>query len=88
MYSIASTEDTVFSPNSDVFQVVEFGINTSVLIHSKAIYNVLIFLGDVGGLNDALKIIVATLYSIFGSSGRTSYIISKIFYARPLTAFS
>ena len=39
------------------------------MVYSREIYNVLDFLGDIGGLFDALKIIGATIVGIFGTGG-------------------
>ena len=37
--------------------------------YSREIYNILDFLGDIGGLFDALKIIGGSIIGVFGSSG-------------------
>ena len=53
------------------------------MLYSREIYNVLDFLGDVGGLFDALKIIGYALASAFGPGGLKLALIGKIFYQAP-----
>ena len=52
------------------------------MVYSRSIYNALDFLGDVGGLFDALKLIGAGLISVLGTGGGlTGRLISRLFYA-------
>ena len=51
------------------------------LSHSRAIYNFLDFLGDVGGLYDAFKLIAAMLISVLGRDGLSLWLIGKLFYS-------
>ena len=70
-----SAEKTIFSLNDDgkkhavedsnVINFVTFSADLKVLNHSRAIYNVLDFLGDIGGLSDALKLIASFFVSVF-----------------------
>ena len=54
------------------------------IIHkSRTIYNVLDFLGDVGGLLDALRLIGGQLVSLATSSFLTMSLISQIFFYVP-----
>ena len=41
------------------------------------------FLGDVGGLFDAFKLIAATLISVLGPNGLTAWLVQKLFYITP-----
>ena len=67
----------------NVIGVVTFSASRKVLNHSRAIYNTLDFLGDIGGLSDALKLIASFLVSVFPRVNLTNKLISKIFYAKP-----
>ena len=49
-------------------------------MHSRAIYNILDFLGDVGGLFDALKLIAGTVVGLIMRGNLTSKLVSLIFY--------
>ena len=51
--------------------------------HSRAIYGILDFLGDVGGLFDALKLIAAGIISLFTSGSLPNYLVSKLFFFKP-----
>ena len=44
----------IINLNKSVIASVGFSLNKSVVSHSRAIYNFLDFLGDIGGLSDAL----------------------------------
>lgn len=47
---------------------------------SRAIYNALDFLGDVGGLMDGLKIIGGVIMSFIGKGSLTRWLVSQLFY--------
>ena len=49
-------------------------------MHSRAIYNILDFLGDVGGLLDALKLIAGTLVGLIVRGNLTGKLVSLLFY--------
>lgn len=51
-----------------------------VQFRSRAIYNALDLLGDVGGLFDALKLLAQALISLIGQGGLSTYLIGKLFY--------
>ena len=55
------------------------------MMYSREIYNVLDFLGDIGGLFDALKIIGASIIGIFGSGGLKLGLIGRLFFKKPTT---
>ena len=57
--------------------------DSTKLFHQRAIYNILDFLGDIGGLLDALKLIAATLVSLITNESLTNHLISKLFYILP-----
>ena len=63
--------------------MVAFVADDIELHHSKAIYNLLDFLGDVGGLSDALRLIAWGILNIFASEGMINSLISKVFYTEP-----
>lgn len=59
-------------------------MGTEVKIYSRSIYNALDFLGDVGGLFDALKLIGAGILSILGTGdGLAGRLISRLFFTAP-----
>ena len=75
------SEDSFFSVEGGPWEIAGTGNSASqekliiqvwapqeTSIYSREIYNVLDFLGDIGGLFDALKIIGASIIGIFGSS--------------------
>ena len=66
--------------NPNTIAMAIFGLDKTLLNNSRAIYNALDFLGDVGGLSDALKIISWFLVSFFGTGGFSTQLRSKIFY--------
>ena len=63
--------------------MLAFVVDSSVLNHTRAIYNVLDFLGDIGGLYDGLKIIAWFLTKIFTHGSFENYLNSKIFFKEP-----
>ena len=48
--------------------------------HSRAIYNCLDFLGDVGGLFDALRVISQSIIYLATPLSVTNYLASRLFY--------
>jgi len=68
----------VTNPNS-VIQIF-ITLDSLVINRSRAIYNVLDFLGDIGGLFDALKIIGEFIIALLGHSHMTMFLIGKLFY--------
>ena len=71
------------STNPNTIGMIGIGLDKTVLNHSRAIYNVLDFVGDIGGLSDGLRLIAWTLLYLFAPGGKTSLLISMIFYADP-----
>ena len=78
-----SDENTTPNFGPSVIGVVTFSASNDVLNYSRAIYNTLDFLGDIGGLSDALKLIASFLVSVFAQGNMINNLISKIFYAKP-----
>ena len=61
--------------------MLEFRAGNEIVVYSRSIYNALDFLGDVGGLFDALKLICIGILSILGTSdGLPSRLIGRLFY--------
>ena len=61
---------------------IKFKLNEKILNHSRAIYGPLDFLGDVGGLTDALKAIgqaIIFLISLVTGSKLDQHILSQVF---------
>ena len=50
------------------------------IVHSRAIYNILDFLGDVGGLLDALKLIAGTIVGLILRDNLTGKLVSLLFF--------
>ena len=57
-----------------------FNISPDTFSHERSVYTVLDWLGDVGGLRDALKLIVSALVAICSNGNLSSFLISKLFY--------
>ena len=55
--------------------------STSIL-HSRSIYNALDFLGDVGGLLDALKLIASVIISLTFSTTQAQYLLNNLFLTK------
>ena len=55
-------------------------LDKTILIRSRSIYHVLDFLGDVGGLFDALKLIAQSMLFLLGQGGLVSLLVGKLFY--------
>ena len=52
------------------------------ILHSRSIYNALDFLGDVGGLLDALKLIASVLLSLTFSTTQSQYLLNNLFLVK------
>ena len=63
MRSDVTNHPSVTDPN--IIGYVIIGADKEVLNHSITVYNILDFLGDIGGLSDALKMIASFLVSVF-----------------------
>ena len=57
-----------------------FILSDTKIKHTRVIYNSLDFLGDIGGLIDALKLIAAMLVSIFGNRNLMNGLIARLFF--------
>ena len=60
---------------------------TNATLSSRKIYNFLDYLGDVGGLLEALKLISAVLFWVISNfnsnSGLSNWLVSKLFFMVP-----
>ena len=63
--------------------MLAFSVDSTVLNRTRAIYNVLNFLGDVGGLYDALKLIAWFLTTLFTYGKLNNDLTSQIFFNEP-----
>lgn len=54
-------------------------LSPRVIVHSRAIYNALDFLGDVGGLQEALNKLGIIFMTLFSSRGLQGYLVSSLF---------
>ena len=52
--------------------------------HSRSIYNVLNFLGDVGGLREAFKMIIGFALGLYNQASLATYLIKNIFFKKPV----
>ena len=59
---------------------VQIDMDVNLYEHKRSIYNVLDFLGDVGGLREALKTIGQLFLMIFAPRGFNGYLASKLFW--------
>ena len=61
---------------------IKIYLHKDISIHSRQTYSLLDFLGDLGGLFDALRLIIAALVSPFSALALKVSILSKL-YIRP-----
>ena len=59
---------------------ITMGLSEVSTNYSRAIYNSLDFLGDVGGLLEALKLIVGTFVALVNPSSLYSELTARLFY--------
>ena len=64
---------------SDVVMQLRFMMSLDELTHTRNVYNLLDYLGDMGGCLDALKYIGSFLVWILTGDSLGSYLISKLF---------
>ena len=83
IYSVKPSDETLVPGIPNTIAIIGFSLDKNVVNHSRAIYNALDFLGDVGGLSDGLKLIAWTLVTLLSPNGLTVNLISKLFYAKP-----
>ena len=57
-----------------------FNVSPDTVFHERSVYTVLDWLGDVGGLFDALKLISSVIVALCTNGIFPSYVISKLFY--------
>ena len=57
-------------------------IDPSLYVHYRSIYNLLDFLGDVGGLREAFKSIGFAILYLFGSQGLRNFLIKELFWIK------
>lgn len=58
-----------------------YGVSPNLIKHSRSIYTILDWLGDVGGLMDAFIYIGQALMMIFPGSSFATFLASKLFYS-------
>ena len=79
-YSIERLPDSIDS--DDFITKIAFDISPDIELHTRAIYNIWDFLGDIGGLFDMLRLmaspIIAFSATIFGN-GLHRYLIKSLF---------
>lgn len=80
IFNLKKDTQPILTQNPNAIALLGFSLHKSVVSHSRAIYNVLDFLGDIGGLRDALKLIAQILVSFFTSGGMMNHLISRVFY--------
>ena len=50
---------------------------------SRSIYSLLDLLGDVGGLQEALKLIFGSILGLIGQGGLAQHLLKRLFYGEP-----
>ncbi len=65
-YRLEKTETTFSAVNPNAIFALGVVSSTTSMSHSRSIYNFLDFLGDIGGLLDALKLIAGAFLSLLG----------------------
>ena len=66
--------------NPDSIIQIFISLDSLINSRSRSIYNVLDFLGDIGGLFDALKLIAEFMVFLLGNRGVSMFLIGKLFY--------
>ena len=61
------------------YAAIKIELDNSIQIHSRQTYSLLDFLGDLGGLFDALRLIAAALVSPFSALALKVSILSSLF---------
>ena len=57
-------------------------LDSQVLNNTRAVYNFLDFLGDIGGLFDALKVIAWSFITIITQGFVSAHLVKEIFYVK------
>ena len=83
---IAKTHVSYFTnyPNRYKFSSLTLRLNEDQKIINRQTYDILTWLGDLGGLNDALAYILAVLVTPFVSFEMSSDILNNLFMVKPL----
>lgn len=72
--------------NQDAAVELLFIVDKVILHNTRAIYNGLDWLGDVGGLYDGLKLVVFAFMSFANGINYTGSLLSKLFFEQDSTA--
>ena len=83
IYKVKELEPKQFLPKESILLEIELQAASTKLFHQRSIYNVLDFLGDIGGLLDALKLIASTIVGLLMNRSLSNHIISQLFYLLP-----
>ena len=59
-----------------------FDVDSTFVVRQRSIYNILDFLGDVGGLREAFKSIGFAILYLFGSQGLRNFLIKELFWIK------
>ena len=73
------TERQSISTDETNFQSLLFETGSSTHDFQRSVYNVLDYVGDVGGLLDGLKLIASTLIAPFSSYNFVTLLLTKLF---------
>ena len=84
IYALKEADFETDSPSGVKFGLIIFAETTGIL-SSRNIYNFLDFLGDVGGLLEALKLISGLFLSLVSVSGLRDWLIFRLFLKVPST---
>ena len=63
---------------------IMFGTKSSEVLYSRAVYNVLDLVGDIGGLFDGLKAIGSVLMAPIASHNMRSFLINKLYFTQKI----
>ena len=73
---------TGFSFTDDLLIQLSITLNSQVTNHTRAVYNFLDFLGDIGGLFDALKVIAWSIITIITQGLVSAHLVKEIFFVK------
>ena len=84
LYSAEEAENDFLPWKPNTLKGVWVFCGTKSTEHSRSIYNVLNFLGDVGGLREAFKTIFGVAIGLYNQASLATFLLKSIFFKKPV----
>ena len=83
LYRVEESKSKLPIENENILRTIFVTAATERIESSRSIYNLLDFLGDVGGLREAFRLISGSILGLIGQGGLAQHLLKRLFYKEP-----